>query len=178
MRRESNQRPDLSKLSEQQLDYIADFMKERIYATITLLAVIAILWEGAGHYTPGKAALSILATALALWLASSISTQMSYKVAHGKIMPRRQFISNEVKHAVLLLSAFFPLLLVGVSSLGFISLKLALFVAMITSIGSLFLWSIRAGRSMHSSFKVILVVGCLETLVGLGVVALKIFAEQ
>ncbi len=174
----SRQRPKLSELSEKQLDYIADFMKERIYATITLLAVLAILWEGAGHFTHAKAALSIFATALGLWLASSISTQMAYKMAHGKIMPRRQLIANEMKHAVLLLSAVFPLLLIGISALKLIDLKTALLISIVISIGSLFLWSIRAGRSMHSSLRVILVVGCLETLVGLGVVALKVFAEH
>lgn len=165
-------------LSESELDYIADFMKERIYATITLLAVLAVLWEGASHYSHTKAALSVFTAALALWLASSISTQMAHQAAHGKLMSRDEFIRSEVKHAALLLSAFFPLLLIGLSWIGLIGLKTALLIAIIISIFSLFIWSVRAGRSMHTSFKVILVVGCLETLVGLGVVALKIFAEH
>lgn len=167
-----------AQLNEKQIDYIADFMKERIYANITLLAVLAVLWEGADHSTHLKATLSIIGATIALWLASMISTQMAYQMAHGKIMSRSKFTADSIKHAALLLSAFFPLLMVGFSAFGLIDLKSALLGAIILSILSLFAWSVRAGRSMHSSFKSILIVSSLETAVGLGIVALKIFTSH
>lgn len=59
-------------------EQFAENTKERIYSTITLLAVITALWHGAAHHTQLGALAAIVATVIGLWLATLMAARMSY----------------------------------------------------------------------------------------------------
>lgn len=54
-------------------EHVAENMKERVYATITLIALITALWQTAEHHSAGGAIASIVGTVVALWLATFLS---------------------------------------------------------------------------------------------------------
>jgi uncharacterized membrane protein YeiH len=64
--------------TEQQKEYIADLLKERIYATLALLAVLISI--DTAHSSSLHAAYIISGTIISLWAASMVATQMSRRM--------------------------------------------------------------------------------------------------
>lgn len=158
------------RLSTIDLELMADTLKERIYASLALLAVLLTL--DPTHSSAGHAATVIGGTALSLWLASIVSARMAHRMVFGQPDADRAEKDRQ-RHAPLLASAVLPLILVGLSGLHIMSLGQALTVSVWTILLSLILWSIMAARSMHASRLATLVLAGILLLIGLGVVALK-----
>ncbi|HEY0965152.1 MAG TPA: hypothetical protein VGE13_01605 [Candidatus Saccharimonadales bacterium] len=154
----------------------AEFLKERIYATITLLALLATLWHGADHFTAKGAIVSVLGTVVALWLAIGIASRMSYQVVHGKRMSTKAYTEILRHHSALLIPAFPVVVLILISLTGLFSLKTALLASLITLLLSFVGFSLLAGRRMRSSWTEIAITSGFEIALGLGVIALKIYA--
>ncbi len=162
-------------LTPQMREIIADNMRERIYSSITLLAVMAALWQNAQHHTHIGAIASILGAAVALWLATLIAIRMSYRAVHGKGISRREYSRTLFAASGLLAPAAPPILLIALSGLTHLySLKSALMAAIIVGLLSLFLLSFTAGRKIYDSTWRLLLVSALEMTVGIGVILLKL----
>lgn len=153
---------------------LAELLKERIYSTITLLAVLATLWRGAEHVTPLGAAGSILATAVALWLAIAIASRMSYHVIHGASMPARELGQMLAVRKALLAPAIAPILFIGLSVITPLSLETALFIGMLSLLASFAIFSLIAGRRTRATWYEIAISSGLEIALGIGVILLKI----
>jgi hypothetical protein len=158
------------------LEEITEFLKERIYATITLLALLATLWQTAEHITAKGAIFSVIGTVIGLWLAVGVSARMSYKVAHGKNMDIAEYIKISRAHSALLAPAFPVVVLILVSLTDLISLKTALFISMLVLLLSFAGFSLMAGRRIHSNWMEILITSGFEILLGIGIIAIKMFA--
>lgn len=167
---------NLDNLSASEIETVSEFLKERIYATITLIALLVTLWQTAEHFTPLGAIVSVFGTVVALWLAIGIASRMSYQVVNGKPMGIRTYLRILRSHAALLVPAFPVLLLVGVSATGLFTLKTALFCSMIILLLSFAGFSIIAGRKIHSNFIEVLITSAFEISLGIGVIILKIIA--
>lgn len=154
----------------------SEFLKERIYATITLIALLATLWQAANHFTARGAALSVAGTTIALWLAVGVSSRMSYHVVNGKQMSSRVYLTILRTHSALLAPAFPVLFLIGISALGILTLKTALFASMIILLLSFAGFSLMAGRRIHSNWPEILITSAFEIALGVGVILLKVVA--
>lgn len=161
-------------MSPEMLEHIAENMKERIYATLTLVAVIAVMWQNAGHHTVFGTIASLLGTALALWLATVIAARMSYRAVHGRGMNATHYRKLLFTSSGLLAPVIPPILLLLISSSGLISLQTALMISMILLALSLFLFSFMAGRKIYVSVGRLILISALEMLLGIGVIALKI----
>lgn len=170
--------PDIKRKSRTitNVEEVAEFLKERIYATITLLALLATLWHGADHFTAKGAIISVLGTVIALWLAIGIASRMSYQVVHGKRMSTKTYLDILRHHSALLIPAFPVIILILVSVTGLYSLKTALFASLIVLLLSFVGFSLLAGRRMRSSWVEIAITSGFEIALGLGVIALKIYA--
>ncbi|HSW91132.1 MAG TPA: hypothetical protein VLG09_00620 [Candidatus Saccharimonadales bacterium] len=168
------ERPQIATLSREALEHVAENMKERIYATITLLAVIAALWQNADHHTVWGSIATIVGTAAALWMATLIAARMSYRAVHGKSMQAHEYSRILFSSSGLFAPVIVPSLLVGLSSTGLISLKSALMTSMVVLSLSLFLFSFTAGRKIYDSTARLLLISALEMLLGVGVIALKL----
>jgi hypothetical protein len=158
------------RLSTIDLELLADSLKERIYASLALLAILLTL--DPQHSSALHAATVIGGTALSLWLASIVSSQLANRMVFGK--PDADRVEKDrQRHAPLLASAVLPLILVGLSSLNIMSLERAITISIWTILLSLILWSVSSARSMHASRLATLMLAGISLLIGLGVVALK-----
>ena len=101
------------RLSTINLELLAESLKERIYASLALLAVLLTI--DPKHSTALHAAVIIGGTALSLWLASLVSSQMARRMVFGQ-PDAKQFEEDRQRHSPLLASAILPLLLVGLSA--------------------------------------------------------------
>lgn len=162
------------RLPSEMLEYVAENMKERIYATITLLALIVALWQTADEHSVLGSIASIFGTVFALWLAALISSRMSHRAVHGKSMARRDLGRLAFTSSGLFVPAIVPILLVLVSTTGMISLKTAFMAGSVALLLSLFLLSFTAGRKIYASPLRLVIVSTAEMSVGIGVILLKL----
>ncbi|WP_406002632.1 hypothetical protein [Streptomyces sp. NBC_00829] len=155
-------------------DTAAARLKERIYATITLAAVVVALSDA--HVGPQDAALTVTVTALGVWLATLVADEQSHRAVSGRGANRAEIRTALYVSAPLLLSAVGPLVLIGVSALGAMELDTALLISAGVEVAALFLWGWRTGLRMGNGPLSALVSGLVDTVIGVGVVAVKLLA--
>ena len=156
------------------LEYVAENMKERIYATITLLAVIVALWQSAEEHSVGGSVATFLGTVTALWLATLISSRISHRAVHGKSLTSRDMAKVSFTSSGLFVPAILPVFLVLLSGAGVMKLKVAFMAGIVALLLSLFLLSFMAGRRIYTSPVRLYLVSLGEMAVGIGVVLLKL----
>ncbi|GAA2295647.1 hypothetical protein OKJ48_29485 [Streptomyces kunmingensis] len=161
--------------AQERADVLRERLKERIYASLTLLAVLVSLAQSR-HPGPTAAAVSVAVTALGLWLATLVADLQARPVAHGR-MPRLP----EIRHTVftsspLLTSAVGPLLLIGLSAAGVLELTTALWVSVGSEVAALAFWGFTGGRRVGAGPLGALVTAALNAVIGVGVVAVKLAA--
>lgn len=165
-------------LTSVQREHIAENMKERVYATITLLAVIAAHWQHEVTHSVLSTVISILGTVTALWLATLIAMRMSHRAVHGKAVELHEYRRLVFTSSGLLAPAVGPTLIILGSLSGLYTLKNALVASIVVLLLSLFLLSFTAGRRIYDSTWRLLIVSTLEMSVGIGVIALKIIIGE
>jgi hypothetical protein len=154
---------------------LAERLKERIYAELTVVAVVLGLAAG-GAESAGAAALSVAGTVLGLWLATVAADHQAHLAAYGH-RPR----GHELRRMLFVASALFiaavgPLLLIGVAALGVLDLTTALYVSAGISLLIMFAWGLGIGRRMGSGLVAALVSGLVNVAIGLVVIAVKLLA--
>ncbi|MFE3328493.1 hypothetical protein [Streptomyces sp. NPDC059176] len=156
-------------------DTAAARLKERIYATLTLTAVVVALAE---TETPDhiEAALTVAVTALGVWLATVVADEQSHRAVSGRSATRREIQTALHVSSPLLLCAVGPLVLIGASALGLMDLETALLVSAGVEVVTLFLWGWRTGLRMGNGPLSALISGLLDTGIGVVVVAVKLLA--
>lgn len=156
---------------------ITENMKERIYATITLLAVVAAQFHEVESRSALGVAASVLGATAALWLATMVASHMSYRAIHGKNMPHAEYLKRIFDSAGLFAPAALPVLLLACSALGFISLQAALIGSVVAFLATLVLLSLMAGRKIYENKLQLLAVSGIELAIGVGIVLLKLAVE-
>ena len=160
------------------IEAVAENMKERVYATITLLAVITALWQSANEHTAIGALASIVGTAVALWLATLVAARMSHHAIRGRGMTMREVKKLLFSSSGLFAPVLVPAIFIFFSMTGRISLRTALFTGVISLLLSLFLLSYYAGRRIHTNTLQLVLMSSFEFLLGVGVIALKILVGE
>lgn len=156
-------------------DVAAERLKERIYATITMVAVTMGL-AGSEHLDALGAAATVAVTALGLWAATIVADQQAHRVVHlrppsaGELR-RLLFVSSP-----LLVSAVAPLTLIVLSAVGLLALRTALLIAAGIGVGSLFAWSFTGGRRMGAGPVGALLAGTVDMSIGVAVALVKYIA--
>lgn len=160
-------------------EIVAENMKERIYSSITLLAVLAALWQHAQYHSVVGVMGSIIGAVVAVWLATLIAARMSYRAVHGKPIDRRDYVRTFFTSSGLLAPALPPLFFVFISGVtDWVSLKTALAISMGAILLSLFILSFNAGRKIYDNIWRLLFVSFLEMSIGLGVILLKLIVGE
>ncbi|KOV17518.1 MULTISPECIES: hypothetical protein [unclassified Streptomyces] len=147
-------------------------LKERLYATITMISVVIGLAVSEHADAAGTAA-TVLTTAVGLWLATLVADQQAHRVVHGRLAT-----GAELRHMLwvgspLLLSAVAPLILIASSALGVMELRTALYASAGVSVASLFGWGWYGGVRMGSGAAVAVLAGALDAAIGLAVALVK-----
>ncbi|WP_405982787.1 hypothetical protein [Streptomyces sp. NBC_00158] len=152
--------------------FAAARLKERIYATITIISVVIGL-RSAAHVGPAGAASALATTAVGLWLAAIVADQQAHRVVHGRLAGGRELRGILAVSSPLLLSAVGPLVLVGAAALGVMSVGTALLAAAVVSVTGLFVWGCYGGVRMGGGVVAALLAGALDAAIGLAVALVK-----
>jgi general stress protein CsbA len=159
--------------SEHEKEYIADLLKERIYATLALLAVLISI--DSEHTSALHAAYIICGTIVSLWAASIVATQMSRRlVFRGELNARLEASHQLRRHAPMLAALIFPLLMIGLAILRLIGLDDAINISILSALALLAGWSIGSARSLGATKMPTLILVVVELAIGLAVVGLKV----
>lgn len=161
-------------ISANERDQYAELLRERIYSTITLLAVVVVLWQHAADHSAWATVGTIIGTVGALWLATLIASRMSYRIVHDDSELESHYRKASEAASGLLAPAVAPIFLILVSMTGLISLETALLFSVVLLILSLFLFSLISGRKVASSKVSLIVYSTLQLGLGLTVVILKL----
>jgi hypothetical protein len=154
------------------LEQRAELLKERIYATLALLAVLLTI--DTTHASAGQAAVIVAGTALSLWAASIVASRMSYRIIMQQDHPGEEPFKREfVRHSPLLAAAVFPLFTIFLSFIGLISLLVAVDAAIIGLLLLILGWSLLSARAMRAGALSTLLITAAYLAIGLGVVVLK-----
>lgn len=167
----------MQKLTEAILEFRAELLKERIYATFVLLAVLLTI--DPRHTTPLHVMAIVGGTALSLWMASVVASRMAYQIVmQKKDTNRLRMHLRLAQHAPLLYAAAFPLL---VTLLAFIHI-MPLVTAVNISVGSLLFllvaWSLLSARALNAGKFATVVLAGIELLIGLLIIGLKLASSH
>jgi hypothetical protein len=159
--------------TELQKEYIADLLKERIYATLALLAVLISI--DAAHSSPLHAIYIICGTIISLWAASIVATQMSRRMIFQGELDHSQETHHQLRrHAPMLASLIFPLIMIWLAMIQVINLEIAINISIVSALLLLAGWSIGSARSLRAKKLPTFILVVIELAIGLGIVGLKV----
>ena len=161
----------------EQRNQFAEILRERIYATITLLAVMVTLWRHPSEHSDFGTIGIILGTGGALWFATMIAARMSYRIIHSSEEAAAKSWEASESARGLLTPAGAPIFFILFSFTNLIDLKTSLLLGISSLVLSLFLFSLYSGRKSSDSWAKILLYSLLQLALGVGIVALKIIVE-
>lgn len=150
-------------------------LKERLYATITMISVVIGL-AGSSHVEVPGAVATIVTASVGLWLAALVADQQAHRVTHGALARGRELRAMLFVSSPLLLSAVGPLILIGVSALGVMALETALLTAAGVNVATLFAWGCYGGIRMGGGTVFALLAGALDAAIGTAVALVKVAA--
>jgi hypothetical protein len=151
--------------------------KERIYAVITMIAVVVALAEddGIGHL---DAVWTITATALGVWLVTLVADQQAYRVVNHRLARGDDLRLMLYTSGPMLLSAIGPLIFTAVSALGLLGLQNALLVAVFVELAGLFAWGLLGGLRLGSGLFAATIAATTNLVIGLVIVAIKVVTSR
>lgn len=155
----------------------ARFLSERLYGSVTILAINIGLLLNIDGITVRQVFTTIFTTALGLWLASLFAEEVSHKVVHGKTMDAHEFRVMMVSHLGIILAALPSLFVVGLIFFKVIVLRTAIEIGISITATTILLYIIRSiniqGRSRTTS----LISVFLQILVAALVIVIKLVAH-
>lgn len=155
------------------LEHRAGLLKERIYGTIILLAVLVSI--DTSHTTPIHTLLIVGGTVLSVWAASLVASQMSRRIIMQRLAIHRDALEERfAEHAPLLAAGLLPVILIAASVLDIFSLAFTVNSAIVYSVILMLFWSLLSAHSVRAGRLLTLLVAGLQLLIGLGVVGLKL----
>ncbi|WP_234335284.1 MULTISPECIES: hypothetical protein [Streptomyces] len=154
-----------------QAGVLADRLKERIYATITMIAVVVGL--SLGDVGSLGAVATVLTTALGLWLAAFVADQQAHRTVHRHLATGRELRRMLYVSSPLLSCAVGPAVLIALAALDVLSLNTALLAAAGVGVVSLFLWGCLGGLRMGGGALTALVAGFADAAIGVAVALVK-----
>jgi len=159
----------------EQAETLAERLKERIYATLSMVAVVIGLAQGQPGTHRGAAG-AVAATAVSLWLATVVADEQAHRRVHHRLARGHELRRILFVTSPLLLSAVGPLTLIGLSALGELSLQNALLVSAWISVTGLFVLGYLGGLQLGGGALGGLLAGLVDAGIGCLVVSVKLFA--
>lgn len=163
--------------TEARMEFLADLLKERIYATFALVAVLVSI--DPAHTTPLRAMLFVAGTIFSLWAASIIASQMSQRLVFQNAKNHdRELRVSLLRHSAMLYTLPLPLLLIGLSYYGFIGLESALHFSLAASFLLFVIWTVRSTKTIKASKLAITLLIILQALFIVGTISLKVIVSH
>lgn len=158
------------------LEFKAELLKERIYATFVLLAVLLTI--DVNHMTTERVLVVLSGTVFSLWAASLVASRMSYRIVMGRIESDKKLSLRLAQHRPLIYAASFPILMTLLALAHVFSLNMAMDI----SVGGLVLllvgWSLLSAKAIKAGRFATIVLTGVELLIGLIVIVLKLVSSH
>lgn len=160
-------------LSSQEKEFAAELLKERIYATFALVAVL--MGINSSHTTPIQAEFIVAGTIISLWAASIVASIMSRRLIFRGAVDHHHEIRHQVRiHAPMLLTLVAPLLLMTLAAIHLLPLAWAIMISMISSILLLVSWSILSAKTLRANGLQTFILVVFQLAIGAGIILLKL----
>ncbi|MFJ8595201.1 hypothetical protein [Streptomyces sp. NPDC093598] len=150
---------------------LADRLKERLYATITMIALVVGL--SLGDVGSLGAIATVLTTALGLWLAAFVADQQAHRTVHRRVATGHELRRMLYVSSPLLSCAVGPAVLIALAALGVLSLDAALLAAAGVGVVTLFLWGCLGGLRMGGGALAAVVAGLVDAAIGVAIALVK-----
>lgn len=155
----------------------AENIKERIYATLMLLVVLAGIVRHPEHYSPLAAFAAVAVTSFAIWAANLIAHTISHRIAHGKDRKKKDFKKLLFTASGLLLPSVVPIFFLLLAVMGVMKLGPAATASVALLITSLAIFSIQGTRRVYDGALQISLFVAIQVGLGLLIVGLKYIVE-
>lgn len=169
-------KPLITKPSRQGVEKRAAFLKERIYGSVTLMAVnVGLLFQP--RLTVDHAFVIIISTTLGIWLASMFSAVMAYRLTHNKKMQLDQIIHELAIHRGLLLAGLPSIIMLSLAALEFIHLRTAILADITLAVVGMTVAILRSAKTSTNTLQTALISFAFQAAVAAGIILIKFGAE-
>jgi len=165
------------RLPDEKKEQYVDLLKERIYASITLIAILSGQLPHAERIKPLSLLLSIFGTVFALWGATIIAHRLSYRVVHGEDRTRQSYRKLAMSSFGLLIPAIVPSVVTFGSVAGLYDVTSAIIVSIVLLLVTLFGFALMATSRVYKSWIRIILIALAEVALGCVIVGIKILTE-
>jgi hypothetical protein len=155
----------------------AAFAKERIYGSVTILAVNFSMLFKSG-VTVADAYITVIATIGGLWMASLFASVLGYRIVHDKNMPRDEFIHELAVHRGMLLAAVPSMIMFSLAAFDLVSIRTALIVDIALAMVALSVTIFRSGKTRSNSYITAFVSVAIQVVIAGLIILLKLGAES
>lgn len=155
----------------------ASFLSERIYGTITLLAVTLNMYLNYEHITLSHAFSTIIAAALGLWAASLFAEYVAYHVEHNHVMPREKAMNYLIMHRGILVATLPTIILLLIAWTGIIQVKTALLTSMIVACTVILFLIFYAAQTTANSKKITIAAILIQAIVAATIISIQILGK-
>lgn len=166
-------RRQVSAISDDVDEELAERLEEFVYGTITVLVVIGAL-DGNQLGSPRDATVVIIGTAFATWLAHTFAAIIGAHIRERRSVRRREVVTNFRRSWRIIMAALPATAAVLVADLGLISLRAALSAATLIGVVQLVWVGIIAARRSQWTFFGVVVYAATAALIGLVIVAIEL----
>ena len=169
-------KPLVTKPSLQGRERHAAFIKEQIYGSFTLLAVnFGLLVKS--DLKVDNAFITIISTAVGLWLASLLASVIAFRVVHDKNMPRTELIHELTIHRGLLISAVPSVLMFSLAAVNLIEIQTAVIAAISLAIVGMTVAILRSAKTRSNSITTALISIGIQAAVAAIIILIKLGAK-
>lgn len=154
--------------------FYAEYLNERIYGSVTLLAVNVGLLLHIESVTALSAIYVILSTTLGLWAASLFALLTSYRIIHKHNMPRKELLHEVLVHRGILMAALPSLTIMTLVLMGVTSLANGLIADIALAVTTLVIAIYRSSLVKHNNLIESVASVLIHVLVAVFIVALKL----
>jgi hypothetical protein len=168
---------DDHRLADRQRAPHVSALRERVYATLTGLSTVALLWSYLPETTAGEAAADIASAMGALWLAGTFAEVSAHRVAYGRFPKGAHLRHIAVVGGQTLETALLPLLSVAGAALGWWTTRTALLVAGASLVLTIVVLGVLATRRLALRLPVRIAVIAVEVAIAVLVIAVKLLAH-
>jgi FtsH-binding integral membrane protein len=154
-----------------------EFLRLRIYGTITLMAANAgLLLQGDARLR--QSFIVILTTTFGLWLAGLVSVFIAHRIVHEKPASKTTVLHELNVHRGVLLAGLPSVIMLLLALMNVVELQTALITNIAVAVTSLTIATVRAAKSTsENTFMVAILSITAQTIVGLLIVAAKFSAK-
>ena len=155
----------------------AEFLRERVYGSITLMAINIGLLLDVERLTVQHAYVVIITTAIGLWAAGLYAEFVAYRVMNDKNMPRSLLVRTIVSHRGILVSAVPSLIILSLAAFGVIELRTALITDILLAITAMTILIIRSASTSQNNQTTTLIAVAAQALIAACVVGVKLLGD-